>query len=75
VLPDGIYFQTKNLNLGKILECLAMEEFAIFMAILSILRPNGILWPFWYIFKSFGTFFPVFVYCAEKNLATLRGAA
>jgi hypothetical protein len=27
----------------------------------------------WYIFCSFGTFFPVLVSCTKKNLATLVG--
>jgi hypothetical protein len=29
----------------------------------------------WNIFRTVGTFFPVLVYCAKKNLATLIGSA
>jgi hypothetical protein len=50
-----------------------MEDVGIFMAIVSILRPNGIF------HGTFGTFgghslyvFTVLVSCTEKNLATLR---
>jgi hypothetical protein len=35
-----------------------MEVVGIFMAILSILRPKGILMATWYIWWSFGLFFP-----------------
>jgi hypothetical protein len=37
-----VYFQTKNANLGKFWKVLQMEDVGIFMAILTILRPNGI---------------------------------
>jgi hypothetical protein len=36
--------------------------------------PNLVTLPVWYIFCSFGTFFPVLVSCTLKNLATLRRA-
>jgi hypothetical protein len=47
------YFQTKNPNLGKFLDGLAMEDI---MANESILRPNGI-------------FYGHLVCCTETNLA------
>jgi hypothetical protein len=66
------YFETKNSNLGKFLEGLAME------------RCCYIQWPFglfychliyfvviWYNSWLFGTFFPILVCYAKKNLATL----
>jgi hypothetical protein len=43
-----------------------MVHVGIFCAILSILLPNV-----WYIYWSFGIFFPVWVCSTEKNLATL----
>jgi hypothetical protein len=39
-----VYFQTKNPNLSKFWEALAIEDVGILLAILSILRPNGILY-------------------------------
>jgi hypothetical protein len=49
-----VYFQTKNPNLSKFLECLAIEYIGIFMALLSILRPNGILYCYLVHFGIFG---------------------
>jgi hypothetical protein len=67
-LPDGIYFQTKNPNLGKFLEALGMEKFGIFCAHLEYIKAIWyILWQFgnlaaiWYIFSRFGTL------CQEKS--------
>jgi hypothetical protein len=39
-----VYFQTKKIKFGYILECLAMEDEVIFRAILSILGPDGIFY-------------------------------
>jgi hypothetical protein len=55
-----VYFQTKNPNLSKFWEALAIEDVGILMAILSILRPNGILWPF-------GTFCGHFLACCTEK--------
>jgi hypothetical protein len=57
------------------LEGLATEDVSIFTAILSILRPNGIVMAIWYILWLFGTVFPrfgKFLVSTEKNLATLH---
>jgi hypothetical protein len=48
-------------------EGLASENVGIFMAILSIFRPNGI-----HIILPFGTSCGLLVCCTEKNLATLE---
>jgi hypothetical protein len=47
------------------------------MAIWNILQTFGIFYDNLelYMLCSFGTFFPVLVYCAKKNLATLIGSA
>jgi hypothetical protein len=59
-LPD-VYFQTKNPNFGKLWRALRWKKLVFFMAILSILRPNGIFYShlvhfvvIWYIFSRFG---------------------
>jgi hypothetical protein len=60
-LPQGcqmVCIQTKNPNLGKIWR---VEQWKILIDIRAI----------WYIFWSFGLFFPVLVFCTKKNLATL----
>jgi hypothetical protein len=66
-----VYFQTKNPNWGKFWRALDWK-------MLSYLCPFGIFYGqlgyFMTIlvnFCSFGTFFPVLVSCATKNLATL----
>jgi hypothetical protein len=73
VLPDGIHiFKPKKNKFGKVLEGLAMEDFGILRAILSIIYAKMVYFmAIWYILCSFGIFFPVLVCCAEKNLATL----
>jgi hypothetical protein len=69
-----VYFQTKNPNLGHILEGLAMVMLVYFMSIWSIFRPfvifDDTLVDFvviWYIFS-------VLVNFTAKNLATLAAA-
>jgi hypothetical protein len=67
------FFQTKNPNLGKFLEGLAMEDIGTY-----ILRPFGLFndhlvyfVAIWYMLWLFGIFFRVLVCCTKKNLATL----
>jgi hypothetical protein len=66
-----VCFQTKNPNLGKFLEGLAMEEDGISYRHLVYFRV------FCYMSWTFGTvrgnlvFFPILVFCTKKNLATL----
>jgi hypothetical protein len=48
-----------------------MEDIGIFMTILSNLRPNGIFYGHLVHFVFIWLFFPVLVYCPDKNLATL----
>jgi hypothetical protein len=50
-----VYFQTKNLNLGKILEGLGMEKVAKFFGHLEYIAA------IWYIFVPFG------ILCQEKS--------
>jgi hypothetical protein len=62
-----VCFQTKNLNWGKFLEGLAIENLGIFWsmyftAIGNILRP---------FCRHLVYIFPVLVFCTKKNLATL----
>jgi hypothetical protein len=66
-----VYFQTKNLTLGRFLRVLQCNRLVCFVAIWSILRTIGISYGHlvyllvdWYIF-------PVLVSITEKNLATL----
>jgi hypothetical protein len=66
-----VYFQTKNLNLGKKFRVLQWKKLVNFMVIWSILRTFGIIYGHlvyllvdWYIF-------PVLKSITEKNLATL----
>jgi hypothetical protein len=56
VLPDGI-FSSQNSTLGKFWKVLLMEDVGIFIAILSILRPNRIITK-----CQFGTFCGHMVY-------------
>jgi hypothetical protein len=56
-----VYFQTKNSNLGKFWRALEWKMLVYFMTILSILRPNGIVYGslahfvvIWYAFSRFG---------------------
>jgi hypothetical protein len=63
-------FQTKNQNFSKFLEGFAIEVFSIFIAVLSILRPNGIFYGRLVHFVVIWYIFPVLVCCTEKNLAT-----
>jgi hypothetical protein len=68
VLPDGLFFEPKIwVNFGRP----SIEDIDIFMAILSILLPNGVA--LGYIWWSFGIFFSVLICCNEKKWAT-RGA-
>jgi hypothetical protein len=66
-----VFFQTKNLDLGKCWRAFEFKKLVYYMAIWNILQPFGILyghlvisWQIWYIF-------PVLVYCVKKNLAAL----
>jgi hypothetical protein len=56
-----VYFQTKNIYLGKFWKVLKLKMLVFFMAILSTLRQNGIIdchlvhfVVIWYIFYRFG---------------------
>jgi hypothetical protein len=55
-LPDGFCFRTKNPNLGKFLEGLAMEDVGIFYGHLVHLTV------FWYILWTFGIYCGNWVY-------------
>jgi hypothetical protein len=69
-LPDGFFSN----QFGQILERLRWENVDIFHGHLEYFRNIwDILLPF-DTFFAFGTFFPVLVSCAKKNLATLVGA-
>jgi hypothetical protein len=60
------FFQTKNPNLGKNFESLAMEDVGIFYGHFGLSDGRLV-----HIFWSFGIFFSVLVSCTEKHLATL----
>jgi hypothetical protein len=68
-----LYFHTKNADLGifwralgwKIVFYIMVTWF--FIAILANFMAN------WYFCGQFGTFFPILVNCAKRNLATLLG--
>jgi hypothetical protein len=62
-----VYFQTKNPNLEKNLEALAMEFVGIFNVHL------GYFIAILYILWLFGIFALVLVCCCKKNLATVQG--
>jgi hypothetical protein len=71
-----VYFQTKNPNLGKILECLAMKDvgkfYGHFYGHLVYFSAIGyISWPFDMYILCFLCIFPVLVHCITENLATL----
>jgi hypothetical protein len=57
-------FKPKNPNLGKFWRALDLKMFIYFNFM-------GYFMTIWYILCSLGTFFPVLVSCAKKNLATL----
>jgi hypothetical protein len=59
-----LHFQTKNLNLGKYLSVLKMEDVGIFGLF------YGHLVYFYYHLVNF-VYFPGLVLCTKKNLATL----
>jgi hypothetical protein len=67
-----LYFQTKNHNLSKfwrILQCWhILWTFGLFSDNLINFMAYGI------IGGNFGIFFPVLVWCTEKNLATLHAS-
>jgi hypothetical protein len=70
-LPDGIFLQTKNPNLGKFSNALEWNVSAYFTAILYTF---GNLVYYMAILVSFAAnwrFFTVWFCCAKKNLATL----
>jgi hypothetical protein len=62
-----VFFQTKNPNLGKFWKVMRLK-IIVFLAILCILRPNGVFYDhsvhgvvIWYIFSRFG------MLCREKS--------
>jgi hypothetical protein len=60
-----VYFQTKNINLGKFLRALEWKGWYILWLFVMLLRPFG-------IFYGHLVHFPTFlVCCVKKNLATL----
>jgi hypothetical protein len=66
-----VYFQTKNPNLGKFWKVFPWKTLKFFIAILSILWPNGIFNGQLVHFVGIRYIFTVLVFCTEKNLATL----
>jgi hypothetical protein len=61
-LPDGTF---SNPNFGKILECLAMEDVAVFRL---IYRSLVYFVAIWNILRVFGIYFSVFgMFCPEKS--------
>jgi hypothetical protein len=68
-----VYFQTKNPALWKILEGLVMEGDGMFHGHWVYFTANWyiVCMAIWYILWPFGKFFPVWVCCTKKNLATL----
>jgi hypothetical protein len=70
-LPDGVYLQTKNPDLGKFWRALAWKRLVYSKGVWNKLRPFGIFYGHLVILWQFGTFSTVLVYCVEKNLATL----
>jgi hypothetical protein len=66
-----VCFQNKNPNLGKFWRALDRKMFIYCMAIWDIYRYLGYFMTICYILCSFGTFFPVWVSCTKKDLATL----
>jgi hypothetical protein len=67
-LPDG-FFSNQKFQFGQILEGLRWENVDIFYGQLEYFTD------IWDILLQGGTFFPVLVSCAKKNLATLVAVA
>jgi hypothetical protein len=67
------YFQTKNPNLGKFLEGLAMEYVVYFWPCDLFCGHVINFVAIWCTLWSLGIFFLVLVCCTRKNLATLVG--
>jgi predicted membrane channel-forming protein YqfA (hemolysin III family) len=66
-----VYFQTKNINLGKFWRALDWKMSIYFMAIRNVLRTIVKFYDhFVHFVLIFGTFFPVLVSRSNKNLAT-----
>jgi hypothetical protein len=63
-LPDD-RFSNQKPNSGKFWRIFQLKMLIYFMDIWSILRPNGICMPVWYIWWSFGIVFPILV-CYTK---------
>jgi hypothetical protein len=71
VLQDGIFSNQKS-KFRLILESLTRKEVGIFSAIWSILRPNVTFFgDMVHLCYARGIFFPILVFCTEKNLTTL----
>jgi hypothetical protein len=66
-----VYFQTKNLSLGKFWRALNWKQLVYCMVIWSIFRPFGIFYGTLVYFVVIWYIFSVLVYCTTKNLATL----
>jgi hypothetical protein len=66
-LPDGLF--SKNPKLGKLsMEVLTMEDVGIFMAILSIFLPFGIISPVLVYFFPVLVYFPPFWNVAQRKI-------
>jgi hypothetical protein len=66
-----VYFQTKITILGKFWMGLNWKVLVYLMALWSVQWPFGIFYGHLVYFGSVWYFFPVLVYCTNKNLAAL----
>jgi hypothetical protein len=66
-----VYFQTKNLNLGKFWRALERKMLLNYMTIWIFFGHLVYFMAIWYSLYSFGIFFPFWYVWTKKNLATL----
>jgi hypothetical protein len=67
-----VHFQTKNPNSGKFWGVFQWKMLVYFMTIGSILQPFGMIYDNLVYFIVVWYIFPVSIFCAKKNLATLH---
>jgi hypothetical protein len=67
-----VCFQAKNRNLGKFWRVLQWKMLVYFIDTWSILWSFVIFYRRLVKLLQFGIFYPVLVFCAKKNLATLE---